>query len=606
MYLKQLYVENNGPLRNVRLELPFTSAGIPKPVVLVGGNGSGKTNLMSIIADALISAAASHYTDVLAGMSQFHKPFFRLVGSRTMTVGASGSFTVMRFEHVGTTYFFKEKAGTVPMAEAADRLPESLRHAASWGDDHVKEFAIADEAAGKIFNEGVYVYFPSSRSETPHWLNLETIPTPEFSIEPRFVKRMRKPIYVEKGLQGFQQWLLSALVDSRCDYELILQAMLGKRDLNRLISIIQRGGAYNFANQILRLILCDDTAFFGWLGRQNPDKICIAAQGRAIVPTLGGLSAGQSTVLGIFGTILYYGDFGQSGPAIGPNEVPGMCLIDEIDAHMHVDLQHRVLPALIKLFPQIQFIVSSHSPLFALGMEKTFGADGLVIIDLPSGTPIRSEAYAEFGRALEVLQDTKAFAAAIETAAAAPGKALILLEGETDPLYLQAAADLLGRRALLEKADFEWIGAKDLKSGQAFHTGKDALNQTLSFLRAKPDFVKRPMILLYDHDTNKQVLNDGQIYVRKMPANPANTKVLDGIENLLPENVITEQMFVERRSEKRRGGYTIDRSLDKMKLCNHICNERQNPADFAEFAAVLDMIERLVEPPAEEQPAPED
>jgi hypothetical protein len=146
-------------------------------------------------------------------------------------------------------------------------------------------------------------------------------------------------------------------------------------------------------------------------------------------------------------------------------------------------------------------------------------------------------------------------------------------------------------------------GRQRPKGGHAFNTGKDALNRTLSFLRAKPDLVKRLIILLYDNDTNKPVADYGQLHVRTMPSNPANTKVQDGVENLLPQDAIPDEMFDERKKEKRRGGYTIDTNLNKMRLCTYICHGKRDPADFAEFAAVLDMIEDLVEPAAEQEPA---
>ena len=84
--------------------------------------------------------------------------------------------------------------------------------------------------------------------------------------------------------------------------------------------------------------------------------------------SLDALSAGHSTLLGIFGTILRYADYGSR--AFTPAEISGICLVDEIDAHMHVDLQYRAVPSLLRLFPKIQFIVSSHSPLLVLGMER--------------------------------------------------------------------------------------------------------------------------------------------------------------------------------------------------------------------------------------------
>ncbi len=41
---------------------------------------------------------------------------------------------------------------------------------------------------------------------------------------------------------------------------------------------------------------------------------------------------------------------------------PGIVLIDEIETHLHLKLQKIILPMLTTLFPNIQFIVTSHSP----------------------------------------------------------------------------------------------------------------------------------------------------------------------------------------------------------------------------------------------------
>lgn len=43
-------------------------------------------------------------------------------------------------------------------------------------------------------------------------------------------------------------------------------------------------------------------------------------------------------------------------------DMPGIVLIDEIETHLHLDLQKKVLPFLTGMFPNIQFIVSTHSP----------------------------------------------------------------------------------------------------------------------------------------------------------------------------------------------------------------------------------------------------
>lgn len=40
----------------------------------------------------------------------------------------------------------------------------------------------------------------------------------------------------------------------------------------------------------------------------------------------------------------------------------GIVLVDELETHLHIELQRRILPFLTTFFPRIQFIVSTHSP----------------------------------------------------------------------------------------------------------------------------------------------------------------------------------------------------------------------------------------------------
>lgn len=49
----------------------------------------------------------------------------------------------------------------------------------------------------------------------------------------------------------------------------------------------------------------------------------------------------------------------------------GTVIIDEIDEHLHPELQVRILKALHEAFPNIQFIVSTHAPLVMSSVENT-------------------------------------------------------------------------------------------------------------------------------------------------------------------------------------------------------------------------------------------
>lgn len=40
----------------------------------------------------------------------------------------------------------------------------------------------------------------------------------------------------------------------------------------------------------------------------------------------------------------------------------GIVLIDELETHLHIELQRKILPFLVSAFPRVQFVVSTHSP----------------------------------------------------------------------------------------------------------------------------------------------------------------------------------------------------------------------------------------------------
>ena len=50
--------------------------------------------------------------------------------------------------------------------------------------------------------------------------------------------------------------------------------------------------------------------------------------------------------------------------------IPGIVLIDEIETHLHLELQKNIMPMLTGIFPNIQFIVTSHSPFILNSLEN--------------------------------------------------------------------------------------------------------------------------------------------------------------------------------------------------------------------------------------------
>lgn len=56
--------------------------------------------------------------------------------------------------------------------------------------------------------------------------------------------------------------------------------------------------------------------------------------------------------------------------------LPGIVLIDEIETHLHLELQKNIMPLLTTVFPNIQFVVTTHSPFILNSLEN------VVIYDL--------------------------------------------------------------------------------------------------------------------------------------------------------------------------------------------------------------------------------
>lgn len=533
-----------------------------------------------------MEGAANVFNDVLtqAGVG---RNWFRVVGGKTTTYNESGSFSILRFEHNGDQFFYREHAGQTTAVEAQSIVPESLKSGANWPDNDAsaKQFKIPEPAVRAIYERGAHVFFPSSRSEIPFWLNQDSLFEDKFDTSDKFRQNLGKPLYVERGTDLFAQWLLGVLTESRAR---LIPAPNPNNPAQASLNIAdgavfaEASNTLNFANQMLQIIMNDPQAQFFWIGRRQARKVAISSGMNILAAGLDSLSGGQSTLLAIFGTILRYGDVA----GIVPQDLEGIVVIDELDSHMHIDLQMTALPNLIALFPRVQFIISSHSPFFALGMEKKFPDNGVRILDLPTGLTLSAETYSEFDSALGVLMDTKAFEMKLGEFLAASEQPVIWVSGPTDLIYFQTAAKLLGYSQLVGL--FDWVGAYS-ESGKSEQTGDSGLNSAFLFIKANPNFTHRPVVLVYDNDANKPSSVSGSVAVLSL------VKVQDahcskGVENLLPQHVFTDEMYQKIDKPGSYGKPTVVYDLRKMDLCQSLCGDNALAANFEKFKPTLDSI----------------
>lgn len=105
------------------------------------------------------------------------------------------------------------------------------------------------------------------------------------------------------------------------------------------------------------------------------------------------LSSGFSSIMAIYADLITK----VSLRSITPEELTGVVLIDEIDAHLHVSLQKKILSFLTKAFPKIQFVVTTHSPFVVSSV------DDAVIYDLSKREQVEDLSMYSYESVLEGL-----------------------------------------------------------------------------------------------------------------------------------------------------------------------------------------------------------
>ena len=192
-------------------------------------------------------------------------------------------------------------------------------------------------------------------------------------------RKLNKPIVIQNVTSDNLKWLLDIIVDSRVD---LLEVENGKWNIQQNIQHVELLKiARENVEEILSEILNKDVKFgLNWRNSgESRFNIVEKSTNSIIIPTLDALSTGESALFNMFSTIIRYSDYGDINKSIRLKDIKGIVIIDEIDLHLHSSIQSEVLPKLIKKFPNVQFIITSHSPLFIMGMEREFGKKGFNI-----------------------------------------------------------------------------------------------------------------------------------------------------------------------------------------------------------------------------------
>jgi len=320
-----------------------------------------------------------------------------------------------------------------------------------------------------FFSKDVICYFPPSRYDSPVWLGAgynKLLDDEHVVLSEQYTGEI--PNAITASDVSNLQWLLDVIVDSRAEVE--RDSTPGATASHRFCrgfdqnNLILFSAARKNLETVLSEILGEPVRFeLGHRGEKGGRLRIVTPDGaRTVSPSLNSLSTGQMALFNVFSTIIRYADNNDVNKSINLGTISGIVVIDEVDLHLHGKLQYEVLPKLIKLFPKMQFVITSHAPLLILGMEKEFGSDGYEIYQLPEGKRIGAEMFSEFKQAYEYMAQSQAHQSEITKAIdGMQGRALIVTEGSTDWKHMKAAFTALSEsgnhQELFDNLDFDFL-----------------------------------------------------------------------------------------------------------------------------------------------------
>ena len=503
MYLEKIIFDNRAPFEH--LEIDFKNNGVN---VITAINGKGKTTILSHIADAFYELARPAYPQEFEGkenkLYRVSSPLYNMTSSKPSIV-----------------YFrFKDDEDSYDYIDVRDICTKEQYDAAIDVDNKIdyndfqrrlkqqnfsKYWNIQNnDIRKKMFEQNVLTYFPSYRFELPAYLNDSYSNPLKYSIDSKFSGYLPNQIEVISDITSFSNWLLDVLLDLK-NGERIQLFKVGKNNVFPITIPAQENIVLTNLNNILSNTLSSKkyqgSVRFG-IGKRNGGMARIAIMNDVdnehhyqICPSIFQLSSGELALISIFGEIIHQADNNVNNTPL--ENIKGIVLIDEIEEHLHITLQKEILPKMFALFPNVQFIVSSHSPFLNMGLATELSGKHM-IFDLDhngiSCSATKNDLYEEVYNLM--IDENYRFAKQCEDLTVkleSLTKPLIITEGKTDIKHLLKAKEKLGETDL----DFDVIQDNQQPAGES---GLLKLLEQAAHIKNK-----NIIIGIFDHDIKKTV-----------------------------------------------------------------------------------------------------
>ena len=361
MYAKRVQILNYGPIDHIDVPFPFDGE-TPQPVVFVGENGSGKSIFLSHIVNALVSAKDLVYSEtpeVEIGRVYKLRSGSYIKHSRDYYFARTDFEEGLHVAEIMSTRL-KHECPDPPSESSPPDLQSCWNAMKRDSRDHYVSTVHQQETTVRdLFAKRCALYFPPNRFEEPAWLNEGNLKSrADYMSLSHIEGHTSRRLIDYSPLNENKNWLFDVVYDRAVFETRTANVPIAKDDrghpIHVPVQIPPSGNAtslFDIALRVVRTVLRGPPGTRFGIGGRLRRVLSVEGEG-VVVPNIFQLSTGETALLNLFLSIMR--DFDLCGSAFHqPEDVRGIAIVDEVDLHLHAVHQYEVLPALIRMFPNV-------------------------------------------------------------------------------------------------------------------------------------------------------------------------------------------------------------------------------------------------------------
>ena len=577
MYIEEIDIENYGCIEKFNYKFKRNDSDKPVPLVIVGKNGTGKTLIISNLIDALVEIKRKLYVNGIMEVNENN--YYKIGNLQYINNKANTSRVNIKIKIDNNVIDYIDIMSKKPQEalENKEINEKELNDKQEFEETGFSKKIQINNLKAKDFEKDILLYFPSDRYYSPMWYNSENYNRINYDSD-KYVGKSKSNFIKIDVLENIHNWILDIFSIPEKSVILLPQgdSNTPKELWGKTVTIYNNIKIQKQIKEIFNIIIGEKCDLI--MPSRKNKKIGLVGE-NINCSDISQLSTGEMFLYGMALSILKEWDLEHDNFEL--EDIKGCVIIDEIDVGFHIDYCYKVVPKLMVLFPNIQFIITTHSPFLLAGLNNEF-KDNIDIINMPNGEILNDiNVFEEMSKAYEVLESetnkiidlNQKLIDENKKLRNIDNKIMIYTEGKTDIQYLKLAIEKIsGYEDLKQRMQFYDIGEKT-------KLGDGELNNIYEYLQKGND--NNIKICIFDRDNPKYIISDkkfeqglNKVYKFCIPI-PENRDDDDliSIEHYLKDEELTtkddkgRRMFLAKEFSKQG----IDKQTHQF-MCRYIAN----------------------------------